>query len=143
MFSCEVCNKEFKDNQALSKHYNANHICKFCDKQYKDKATMRNHRQNCFKKEGQNKVCTHCGKTFECKSNCKVHMVTCLKRQNEEKAIFECNLCFPSTSFANNTNLQNHLSTHEKEKLHNCTECPKSFSCQAYLSQPYKLHKKR
>ena len=120
MISCELCSNEFKDNYALSKHFKANHVCKFCNKQYKDKETMKSHREHCLKREGVNKICTHCGKTFERKYNCKVHMVACLKRQNKEPISFECNICFPSRSFACNTNLQNHLTTHEKEKLYNC-----------------------
>ena len=49
-------------------------------------------------------------------------------------------ICWPNRTFSRSEALQNHLTTHDKTKIYNCSECPKSFSCPAFLSRHVKIH---
>ena len=142
MVSCNLCPQEFKDNFNFSRHFKANHICKYCEKQFSDKDKMKSHRKHCSKREDLINVCTHCNKQFEYKSSLKVHMATCSIRNKfvQDSTVFECNICWPNRTFSRSDALQNHLTTHDKTKIYNCSECPKSFSCPAFLSRHVKIH---
>ena len=142
MVSCNLCPQEFKDNFNFSRHFKANHICKYYEKQFSDKDKMKSHRQHCSKREDLTNVCTHCNKQFEYKSSLKVHMATCSIRNKfvQDSTVFECNICWPNRTFSRSDALQNHLTTHDKTKIYNCSECPKSFSCPAFLSRHVKIH---
>ena len=139
MVSCSYCSVELRDQYNLKNHHKANHQCKFCGTVFGQKDNLKMHQKICSKNKKAVIPCTTCGKSFSKYSHKVEHESICgIKKVS--KHIYECCLCYPNRQFANNTNLVNHLKSHEKEKSYTCKDCPKSFSTQVSLSQHEKLH---
>ena len=76
---CEICDKEFKNNNGLRRHFNIvhncvkEHQCNVCQKVFKIHSELSLHLKNVHERKKQHK-CDSCGKTFLQAGNLKTHI---------------------------------------------------------------------
>ena len=117
-YSCELCNKKYKNNANLLKHLEKEHSKIVI----KDDSTE----------------CTICNKTYSTKNKLKRHIDTIHKKIG----IVECELC--NVKLCSADSLATHIkNVHEKINIVECPECNKEFSCNGSLTMHIKqVHEK-
>ncbi|XP_057653707.1 oocyte zinc finger protein XlCOF6-like isoform X1 [Diorhabda carinulata] len=137
-FSCDVCNKAFKNNKQLRNHklthkeksLKLTHICDECSKGFSDRRQLRIHLDIVHKKL-KPFLCNFCGYKGSSRSSLKMHI-----RQHTGEKPFSCTVCSYTTSDHNS--LRRHNLRHTGQKPYKCTYC--TYAC--IQSSTYKTHLK-
>lgn len=165
-FSCEYCEKEFRNNHGLARHIGARHkdvkkptnlICDLCGKIYSDKLKIIVH-MRCHETTVSCKICNKsmipiCLKTHMKEvhgKHFKYKCPLCSKIYNSERKFkqhtkthvkkFECKIC--KKQFSASYRYKQHMMWHEDSNAFSCKTCGKSFNRRANLNEHIKVHNK-
>ncbi|KAG5899864.1 hypothetical protein JTB14_012331 [Gonioctena quinquepunctata] len=135
-FSCNVCNKAFKNNKQLRNHklthrdkiQRPEHPCEDCCRIFSDRRQLKIHRDVVHKKL-RPFLCSFCGYKGSSRSSLKMHI-----RQHTGEKPFSCPSCSYTTSDHNS--LRRHKLRHTGHKPYKCSYC--SYAC--IQSSTYKTH---
>ena len=122
---CTRCNKDFKNETALSQHFTKVHnkgrcICAQCGKSYSAIGTLKTHMEV---EHGDKRFeCTFegCTSQFKRKDQLAVHIM-----QHEGTYKFTCNVC--QKGFYVQTHLKSHMNSHLDHRPHKCPKCNTGF----------------
>lgn len=137
-FSCDKCNKAFKNNKQLRNHKLVHkdkseklvHVCEECTKSFANRRQLRIHMDYVHKKL-RPFLCNFCGYKGSSRSSLKMHI-----RQHTGEKPFSCTSCSYTTSDHNS--LRRHTLRHTGQKPYKCSYC--SYAC--IQSSTYKTHLK-
>ena len=80
IYKCEICDKEFKINNTLKKHFNIvhnfvkEHQCNICQKDFNFQSQLTKHVKNAHENKKQQHQCNSCGKSFSQGGHLKIHI---------------------------------------------------------------------
>ncbi|XP_064645905.1 zinc finger protein 724-like [Lineus longissimus] len=153
--SCHICPKEFDSIVQLQKHLqlhsDGKHFsCEHCNKSYKDRSSLNRHLRTVHVdgshggekspnsraaklESGSGTLCDHCGKSFHNPSALQTHLVV---HSNERP--FKCEGCGKFLKTKND--LRRHARLHANERRHKCADCPKAFNSAATLRCHRRIH---
>ncbi|CAJ1061598.1 uncharacterized protein zgc:66448 isoform X1 [Xyrichtys novacula] len=126
-YKCSECAKTFRHRSVLELHMRIHakdkpYQCKVCGKGFRFSSYLQQHLIIHTGKKPYK--CPDCGKDFAFMQNMKTH-----QRLHQEKP-FRCTSC--RKGYSDETQLQQHMLSHNGEKPHKCDQCDKSFGL-AYL----------
>lgn len=162
--NCDICNKTFKNKEAVRVHKVTVHIdcaipCNLCDKKFKNKYILNSHIHTSH--SDKSNICSVCGKSVKClashmkithtqrvKKKCdicgniyadakllKIHR----KRKHEDiEREHVCKLC--GASFKFKELLKNHGVVHSDERKYKCDICDKAFKLPIVLKTHKRVH---
>ncbi|XP_044761136.1 protein suppressor of hairy wing-like [Coccinella septempunctata] len=133
-FSCEVCKKEFSDEDSLHRHeksHETNYTC-YCGVSFGSRDDLLEHSK---KKHGQRKpfTCGECGKSFVFKQGLENHIAT----HNADKP-HKCNYC--EAFFTSPIKLTRHLTSHAVLRPYPCKFCKRTFLLSHHLTRHMRSH---
>ncbi|KAF5275085.1 hypothetical protein FQA39_LY07022 [Lamprigera yunnana] len=132
-FTCEVCQKSFKNMKQLRNHKMThsnkfNQSCAICDKVFSNRRQMKVHMDGVHNKI-KPFLCNYCGYKGASKSALKMHI-----RQHTGEKPFSCDSCEYTT--ADHNSLRRHKLRHTGYKPYKCEHC--NYAC--IQSTTYKVH---
>ncbi|XP_022289067.2 uncharacterized protein LOC111101077 [Crassostrea virginica] len=141
LFSCSVCQEEFKDDANLQTHKRKHIkvqfqskskegalICDICGNSFKSKTGLSLHK----KIHSKNKQCVECGKTFDRPILLSRHMLT------HSNIKHMCDICGKSYSMI--SHLRAHISSAHDSTTYDCQECGKVFKHTSNLRKHMRTH---
>ena len=142
-YPCPICDKIFKNSQALSEHRILDHLfqCDICDMKFSKELDMVQHKENTHHPWDQPKSEAKLCKVYTCKVCLKefkkYHQLCTHMSDHEELRSFFCEVCGRGYAFI--SQLNQHVVSHSLEKKHQCEVCGKAFK---YLTV-FKKHQNR
>ena len=126
IYSCEICNREFRHKQNLTNHKAIHldtkpHACVICCKSFKRKSTLYMHKLT--HEHVKPHICQTCGKSFTTTRGLKNHNLTHSDTVQEPEHI--CDTC--GKVFTSENSFKQHKLIHTNDKSHVCETCGKAF----------------
>ncbi|XP_063837105.1 zinc finger protein 569-like isoform X1 [Ostrinia nubilalis] len=133
-FSCAHCSREFKRKNTLAEHMMDVHIekkCQHCEKQFVRKRYL----FHLNEKHGVSMpTCGVCGLRTLTQSSLVRHQRNVHLNEKNKK----CEVC--GKKFHTQSNLQDHMITHDQKKVFKCDVCEKSFARKECLKTHSRIH---
>ncbi|XP_030371127.1 zinc finger protein 287 [Scaptodrosophila lebanonensis] len=136
-FTCNVCDKSFKQKSILQRHIRAhkNEIqrCSQCPQIFRTQAALASHLLFHSGRELRYK-CEVCSKHYLTKANLKQHQM----KHDQNTPRYTCHIC--KKSFLRQSTLRLHLERHQKRPCFRCPHCHKSYIHMDALTRHVKQH---
>ncbi|XP_045782896.1 uncharacterized protein LOC123879297 [Maniola jurtina] len=134
--SCDVCDKQFKDETDLNLHIKTHTVekpyrCNLCPKEYTEKSSLTYHLRTHFGEKPF--YCEVCDKRFTQKSTLTDHT-----RTHTGEKPYSCDVC--QKKFSKKNNLKQHLRTHTGQKPFSCGICQGKFTEKSSLTTHLRTH---